>query len=206
MTGWVPSLAQATPLGDDRVPTPSGSKITTLLANDAALVVLAGLFLTLLLAPWGKAQCRRRTRAGIPASAGVSCQHAAARHCGAQQRRCHAGNAHSSQQQRNAGCQQQQRIWQQALLPIDYTRQQQAKQQRTVQQLHCQRLASLMQAQRSATRCQQHEHLAQWLRRAARSSAPAPLWPGVRQRIQQPARCHTRNQPQHNHRAIIGAC
>ncbi len=62
MTGWVPSLAQATPLGDDRVPTPSGSKITTLLANDAALVVLAGLFLTLLLAPWAARYWRRTGR------------------------------------------------------------------------------------------------------------------------------------------------
>ncbi len=62
MTGWVPSLAQTTPLGDDGVPTPSGSKITTLLANDAALVVLAGLFLTLLLAPWAARYWRRTGR------------------------------------------------------------------------------------------------------------------------------------------------
>lgn len=40
------------PLGNDGLAAPPASKITTLLANDAALVVLAGLLLTLILAPW----------------------------------------------------------------------------------------------------------------------------------------------------------
>ena len=52
MTGWVPWLAQINPLGDDGLAVPTNSKATSLLANDAALVVLAGLFLTLLFAPW----------------------------------------------------------------------------------------------------------------------------------------------------------
>ena len=52
MTGWVPWLAQVTGLGGGELAPPTASKATTLLANDAALVVLAGLCLTLLFAPW----------------------------------------------------------------------------------------------------------------------------------------------------------
>ena len=52
MTGWVPWLAQITGLGGGELVPPTASKATTLLANDAALVVLAGLCLTLLFAPW----------------------------------------------------------------------------------------------------------------------------------------------------------
>ena len=52
MTGWVPWLAQVNGLGGGELVPPTASKATTLLANDAALVVLAGLCLTLLFAPW----------------------------------------------------------------------------------------------------------------------------------------------------------
>ena len=52
MTRWVPWLAQLNPLGDDGLTPPPHAKTITLLANDAALVVLAGLCLTLLFAPW----------------------------------------------------------------------------------------------------------------------------------------------------------
>ena len=45
-----------------RVATPTNSKGTTLLANDALLVVLAGLFLTLLLAAWAARYWRKTGR------------------------------------------------------------------------------------------------------------------------------------------------
>ena len=70
MTRWVPWLAQLNPLGDDGLATLANSTATTLLANNAALVVLAGLCLTLLFARWAarlwrKAGRRRRKFKGL---------------------------------------------------------------------------------------------------------------------------------------------
>ena len=52
MNGWVPWLAQINGLGGGELAPPTASKSTTLLANDALLIILAGLGLTLLFVPW----------------------------------------------------------------------------------------------------------------------------------------------------------